>query len=56
MKISFEATFQGSNCIQIDDDNSARVKFACDAGQIAQVVKLLTLQGQSFLVTIERAK
>lgn len=53
MKIAFEATFQGSSCIQIDDDNSARVKLTCDGGQIAQVVKLLTLQGKIFKVSVE---
>lgn len=53
MKIEFHATLQGSGCIKIDDDNSAQVKLTCDGGQIANVVKLLTLQGKAFRVVVE---
>ena len=52
MKIDFRATLQGSGCIRLDDDNSAVVKLTCDGGQIANVVKLLTLQGKTFQVSI----
>jgi len=53
MKIEFLATLSGAACIKIDDDNSAQVKLTCDAGQIASVVKLLSLQGKAFRVSVE---
>jgi hypothetical protein len=53
MKIEFYAALQGASCIKIDDDNSANVKLTCDGGQIANVVKLLTLQGKTFKVIVE---
>lgn len=53
MKIEFMATLQGSGCIKIDDDNAAQVKLTCDAGQIANVVKLLTMQGKAFRVIVD---
>ena len=53
MKIEFQAILQGAGCIKIDDDNSAQVKLTCDGGQIANVVKLLTLQGRAFKVIVE---
>lgn len=56
MKIEFVASFQGANCIQVDDDNSAKVKLTCDGGQIAAVVKLLVLKGKSFTVLIDTDK
>jgi hypothetical protein len=53
VKISFLATLQGAACIKIDDDNSAQIKLTCDAGQIASVVQLLSLQGKAFRVVID---
>ena len=53
MKIEFLATLSGAGCIKIDDDNSANVKLTCSGTEIANVVKLLTLQGKSFKVSIE---
>lgn len=53
MTIQFVASLQGAGCIRLDDDNSAVVKLTCDGGQIASVVKLLSLQGRSFTVTIK---
>jgi hypothetical protein len=56
MKIDFRATLQGSGCIRLDDDNSAVVKLTCSGTEIANVVKLLTLQGKTFKVTIEEER
>ena len=53
MKIEFTASLQGASCIRIDDDHAAHIKLTCDAGQIAQVVKLLSLQGKAFKVSVE---
>ena len=53
MKIDFLATLQGAACIKIDDDNSATVKLTCDGSQIANVVKLLALQGKAFRVVVD---
>jgi len=52
MKIEFAATLQGAGCIRLDDDNSAVVKLTCSGSEIANVVKLLTLQGKTFSVSI----
>lgn len=52
MTITFLATLQGAGCIRLDDDNSAVVKLTCPGSEIANVVKLLTLQGQTFAVSI----
>lgn len=53
MKIEFQATLQGAGCIRMDDDNSAVVKLTCAGSEIANVVKLLTLQGKTFSVIVE---
>lgn len=56
MKITILVALQGANCISIDDDHSAKVKLTCDAGQIAQVVKLLTLKGKAFPIVVDTEK
>lgn len=53
MKIEFLATFQGANVISLDDDMSAKLKFATDGSQLPQVIKLSILKGKCFRVTIE---
>lgn len=53
MKIEFTASLQGASCIRIDDDHSAHVKLTVDGSQIAQVVKMLTMQGRAFKVVVE---
>ena len=53
MRIQFVAALQGASCIKIDDDNSANIKLTVDGSEIANVVKLLTLQGRAFTVTVE---
>jgi hypothetical protein len=53
MTITFLATLHGASCIRIDDDNSAQVKLTIAGTEIANVVKLLTLQGKAFRVSVE---
>jgi len=53
MTIQFTASLHGAGCIRLDDDNSAVVKLTCAGTEIANVVKLLTLQGKTFTVRIE---
>ena len=53
MKIDFLATLHGASCIRIDDDNSAQVKLTISGTEIANVVKLLMLQGKAFRVSVE---
>lgn len=56
MKIEFMASLQGAGCLRFDDDGSSVVKLTIDGSQIANAVKLLTLQGQAFTVQIETDK
>jgi len=51
--ITFEACLQGSSCIVIDDDRSAKIKMTCDATQIASVLQMVGLKGKTFIVSIE---
>jgi hypothetical protein len=54
MNIEFLASLQGAGCIRFDDDGSCVVKLTIDGTELAQAVKLLTLQGQTFTVKIGR--
>ena len=56
MKIEFLATFQGSNVMALDDDMSMKIKFTADAMQLAHAVKMVTLKGKRFKVTLEEDK
>ena len=53
MKIQFLATLHGSGCIRFDDDGSSSIKLTADASQLPDAVKMLTLQGKVFRVTVE---
>lgn len=53
MKIEFTAILSGAGCLRFDDDGSSVVKLTIDGSQMANAVKLLTLQGQVFTVSID---
>lgn len=56
MTIRFLASLQGASCIKFDDDGSSMVKLTIDASQMPEAVKMLTMQGKTFTVTVQEAK
>lgn len=56
MKIRFVASLQGTGCLRFDDDGSSMVKLTIDASQMPEAVKMLTMQGKTFTVTVEETK
>ena len=53
MKIQFLATLQGAACIKFDGEGESCIKLTLDSSQLPDAVKMLTLQGKVFRVTIE---
>lgn len=56
MKIKFLAALQGPGCIKFDDNGSSVIKLTIDASQMPEAVKMLTMQGKTFTVTVEESK
>lgn len=53
MKIQFSATLHGAGCLRFDDDGSSTVKLTISADELPHAVKMVTMKGKSFRVTIE---
>lgn len=56
MKIQFIATFEGANCINLDDEMSAKLKFTADGGQLPDIIKLTVYKKRRMRVTVEEAE
>lgn len=56
MKIQFSATLQGAACLKFDDDGSSTVKLTISATELHNAVKMVTMQGKAFRVTIEEER
>lgn len=52
MTIKFTACLQGSACLKFDDDGSSTVKLTVSSNELHNAVKMVTMKGRSFLVTI----
>jgi hypothetical protein len=56
MKIQFAASMQGTGCLRFDDDGSSIIKLTISADELHNAVKLVTMKGKTFTVTIEEEK
>lgn len=56
MKIQFSASMQGTGCLRFDDDGSSIVKLTISSNELHNAVKLVTMKGKTFTVTIEEEK
>jgi hypothetical protein len=56
MKITFSATLHGAACLKFDDDGSSTVKLTISAEELHHAVKMVTMKGKAFTVTIEDIK
>ena len=56
MKIQFPASLQGVACLKFDDDGSSVVKLTISADQLHNAVKMVTMKGKMFTVTIEEER
>lgn len=56
MKIQFSASLQGSACLKFDDDGASTIKLSISADELHNAVKLVTMKGKMFTVTIEEEK
>lgn len=56
MRIQFTATLQGAACLKFDDDGSSTVKLTISAEELPNAVKMVTMKGRAFTVTIEDVK
>lgn len=56
MKIQFSASLQGRSCLRFDDDGSSIIKLTISADELHNAVKLVTMKGKTFTVTIEEEK
>lgn len=52
MKIQFLASLHGAGCLKFDDDGSSTVKLTISADELHNAVKLVTMKGRVFTVTI----
>lgn len=52
--IKFTAALKSSgNCIKIDSENAAEITFSVSASEISELIKLVTLTGKQFKVSVE---
>lgn len=56
MKIQFCASLQGAGCLRFDDDGASVVKLSISADELHNAVKLVTMKGKTFTVTIEEER
>ena len=56
MTVRFLASLQGAGCLKFDDDGASVVKLTISADELHNAVKLVTMKGKSFTVTIEEEK
>lgn len=56
MKIQFSASLQGAGCLRFDDDGASVIKLSISADELHNAVKLVTMKGKAFTVTIEEEK
>lgn len=56
MKIQFSASMQGTGCLRFDDDGSSIIKLSISADELHNAVKLVTMKGKTFSVTIEEER
>lgn len=56
MKIQFRASLQGAGCLRFDDDGASVVKLSISADELHNAVKLVTMKGKTFTVTIEEER
>ena len=53
MTIQFSASLQGAACLKFDDDGSSTVKLTISSNELHNAVKMVTMKGKEFLVTIK---
>lgn len=56
MTIKFSASLQGAACLKFDDDGASTIKLTISADEMHNAVKLVTMKGKTFTVTIEEQK
>lgn len=56
MTIKFCAALQGAACLKFDDDGASVVKLTISADELHHAVKMVTMKGKEFMVTIEEKK
>lgn len=56
MKIQFTAFLQGAACLKFDDDGASTIKLSISADELHNAVKLVTMKGKTFTVTIEESR
>ena len=56
MKIEFIATFEGSSCINLDDEMAAKLKFTADGSQLPNIIKLTIYKKKRMRITVEEDK
>lgn len=54
--VKFSASLQGAGCLKFDDDGASMVKLTISADELHNAVKLVTMKGKTFTVTIEEER